>query len=303
MRILVTGADGFLGSHLVDALLHWDSAESVVALVHKPPVRWLPRVQTDRLHVMVQDIIRLKSLDAIGEVDLIFHLAAVASSVACERNPETARLTNFQGTVNLLNLCLKMGRRPIFVYVSTAALYGEAEYLPIDEDHPVVPRDTYTSSKLTAEITVTAYNRQQGLPAVIVRPFNIYGPRQSEWFVLPTIINQCFQGYEVRLGDGRLIRNFTYVTDAVDLIIRAGITHAANGAVINLGSRESISIADLARKVVDHTGCGLEPVAENLLGWRQRVGLDQGLSYTIEYYRLEAEKRRQLASHAMDGRY
>ena len=321
MRVLVTGADGFIGSHLVDALLGWDAVEQVVALVHKHPIRWLPREPTSRLYVIAQDIIRLGSLRKIGEVDIIYHLAAVSSGSACERNPETARLTNFQGTVNLLNLSLAMGRRPTFVFLSSAALYGEPQYLPIDEAHPVEPRDQYTSSKLSAEITVNAYSMQQGLPTVVIRPFNIFGPRHGGDFVIPSIINQCLQGTDPRLGDGRLVRNFTYVTDAVDCILRAGVTPAARGQVINLGSRESSSISEVAQKIIDLMWLDLTPqfgqfsfrdgdptilemdpsLAERLLGWRPKLGLEQGLELTIDYFRKEYEHRRELASQAMYG--
>ena len=321
MRVLVTGADGFVGSHLVDALLNWDAVEQVVALVHKAPIRWLPREPNPRLHIVMQDIIRLGNLSKIGEVDVIYHLAAVSSGSACERNPETARLTNFQGTVNLLNLSLAMGRRPTFVFLSSAALYGEPEYLPIDEVHPVEPRDQYTSSKLSAEITVNAYTMQQDLPTVVIRPFNIFGPRHGGDFVIPSIIHQCLQGTDPRLGDGRLVRNFTYVTDAVDCILRAGVTPAANGRIVNLGSRESFSISEVAEKIIDLMWLDLTPnfgqfsfrdgdptvlqmdpsLAERLLGWRQKVSFEQGLEHTIDFFRKEFEHRRALASQAMYG--
>jgi dTDP-glucose 4,6-dehydratase len=130
MRVLVTGADGFIGSHLVEGLLKWDLVHEVVALVHSLPVKWLPKVVGGKLQVLAGDIRRPHSIAKIGQVDIIFHLAAVSSVASCERRPESARLTNFQGTINLLNMALEMYPKPVFVNVSTAALYGEPLYLP-----------------------------------------------------------------------------------------------------------------------------------------------------------------------------
>lgn len=323
MRCLVTGADGFMGSHLVEALLNWDRCEFVHALVHRSQVRWLPRVSRLPLSVIVGDVARAASVARLPSVDVIFHLAAVASPARCENEPEMARLTNFQGTVNLLNHALTMSPRPVFVFVSSAALYGEPEYLPIDERHPVDPRDQYTYGKLSAEITVMSYHNDQGLPCVIVRPFNVYGPRQSDDFVIPTIITQCLQGVELRLGDGRPVRNFTYVTDAVNMLARAAIYPAVRGKVVNLGSRPTFSIAELAETVVDLTGCGLSPIydprkfrasdptelrmdprmAEVLLEWRPSVWIEEGLRRTIAFYQGEHEERRRRATEDLYGRY
>ncbi|UCC93972.1 MAG: NAD-dependent epimerase/dehydratase family protein, partial [Thermoplasmata archaeon] len=221
MRCLVTGADGFLGSHLVDALLASDECSKVVALVHRQPVRWLPiRKYLDKLVVVQADVRRSSSLVEVPNADVIYHLAGISSMGRCENAPEAARLVNFQGTINMLNLALEMRRSPLFVFASTAALYGEPQYLPVDERHPVEPKNSYTYTKMSSEITVTAYHRDQGLPMTIVRPFNIYGPRQTEDFVVPTIINQVLQGVQLRLGDGRPLRNFTYVTDAAQFLLR-----------------------------------------------------------------------------------
>jgi nucleoside-diphosphate-sugar epimerase len=286
----------------------------VVALIHTPQVKWLPRNPTRAMDVRMGNVIKAATLERIGHVDVIFHLAAVASIAKCERRPEVARLTNFQGTVNILNWALMLRPMPRIVFTSTAALYGEPEYLPIDENHPVEPYNHYTYSKLSAEIAVNGFHVDHGLPSVIVRPFNIYGPRQDPYFLIPTIITQCLQGVEVRLGDGRPVRNFTYVTDAVDLLLRASVHPAVIGRVVNLGSRQTYRVSEIAEKLVDVTGCGLDPVydpmkfreteptslemdpalAERLLGWVPRVWLDDGLKMTIDHYRagVDADKRR-----------
>lgn len=323
MRCLVTGADGFMGSHLVEALLGWDHCEHVFAFVHRTPLKWLPSEPTPRLTIIVGDVSRTQSMAKIPDVDVIFHLAAVSSSSRCENNPEAARLTNFQGTINLLNRAIDMSPYPLFVFTSTAALYGEPEYVPIDEEHPVEPRDPYTYGKLSAEITVMTYKRDQDLPAVIVRPFNVYGPRQPEEFLIPTIIIQCLQGIELRLGDGRLLRNFTYVTDATNMLLRAASYPAARGQVINLGSRPVLPISRIAEMVVDITGCGLEPVydiskyregdptilemdpalAEGFLEWRPRIDIETGLAHTVGSYSVEIERRKKKVAEDMYGRY
>jgi len=304
MRFLVTGADGFIGSHVVEALLA-SRRDEVVAFVHRLPVRWLPVDPALPLRLIQGDIARMLDLEEAGEVDAIIHMAGLPSVAACEREPEVARLANFQGAVNVLNLASAQQPSPRVVLVSTAALYGEPVYLPIDEDHPVEPRNQYLNTKLAAEITAQAYHEQQGVPVVIVRPFNVYGPRQSDYFVVPTIIGQCLDGIELRLGDGRPVRNFTYVTDAVDLLVRAAMAKGAVGNTINLGSRPTISIEQLARRVVELTGSHLEPIfdiaryregdptflqmdpslAERLLAWTPRVPLEEGLRLTIEHMR------------------
>ncbi len=323
MRVLVTGADGFMGSHLVEALLMWEKVDQVVALVHSPQVKWLPRHPTGHLDIITGNVIKPATFGRVGQVDVVFHLAALASIARCEQRSEVARLTNFQGTVNILNWAMALYPMPRIVFVSTAALYGEPEYLPIDENHPVDPSNHYTYSKLSAEIAVNGFHVDQGVPAVIVRPFNIYGPRQDVNFLIPTIITQCLQGVEVRLGDGRPVRNFTYVTDAVDLLMRASVSPSVNGRVVNLGSRQAYKVSEVAEKLVDLTGCGLEPVydpnkfreseptslemdpalAEELLGWVPRVWIDDGLRQTIDHYRAGVETDRRRVAEELYGEY
>jgi nucleoside-diphosphate-sugar epimerase len=311
MHALVTGGDGFIGSHLVEALLRWDQCDHVTALVHRQPVRWLSdRKFPGKLTVVQGDVRRSSSLVNLPDADIVYHLAGIASAGKCENAPEAARLVNFQGTINMLNQCLEMRRRPLFVLASTAAMYGEPQYLPVDERHPIDPKTAYTRTKLSSEITVTAYSMDQGLPAVIVRPFNVYGPRQSEDFVVPTIINQVLQGIQLRLGDGRPLRNFTYVDDAAQFFMLVASSPAAVGRVINLGTREIVSIANVATMVLEKLQSNLEPfydiakfregdptvlqmepaLAESLLGWGPKVSLSEGLDMTIAHYKTEYDK-------------
>lgn len=321
MRFLVTGADGFIGSHVVEALLAARPDWDVVGFVRRAATRWLQPDPDGRLAIVVGDASRALDLERVGEVDAIINLVGMPNAALCDREPEAARLANFQATVNALNLAASQPRPARVVVVSTAALYGEADFLPITEDHPVEPKGQYANTKLAAEITAMAYARDSGVPSVIVRPFNVYGPRQGDDFVVPTIVKQCLMGLELRLGDGRPVRNFTYVTDAADFLLRAAISRDAVGSTINLGSRPVISIEQLARKVVDMTGCGLEPVfdrgrfresdptvhemdpslAERLLGWRPQVPLDVGLARTIEHYRGRLAEERKEAARRMYG--
>jgi len=322
MRFLVTGADGFIGSHVVEALLAARPEWDVVAFVHRAATRWLQPDPAGRMAIVVGDASRAIDLErAGGDFDAIINLVGMPNAALCDTEPEGARLANFQSAVNALNLAAAQPRPARVVIVSTAALYGEADYLPITEDHPVDPRGQYGNTKLAAEITAMAYARDSGVPSVIVRPFNIYGPRQGDDFVVPTIVKQCLMGLELRLGDGRPVRNFTYVTDAADFLVRAAIARDAVGNTINLGSRPVISIEQLARKVVDMTGCGLEPVfdrgrfresdptvhemdpslAERLLGWRPQVALEVGLARTIEFYRGRLAEERKDAARRMYG--
>lgn len=311
MHCLVTGADGFIGSHLVEALLKWEGCEHVTALVHREPVRWLSnRTHPGKLTVAKVDVRRDSSVAHLPDVDVVYHLAAISSAGRCENAPENARLTNFQGTINMLNRVLEMRRPPLFVFTSTAALYGEPNYLPVDEAHPVDPKGSYTYTKLSAEMTIQSYERDQGVSSVIVRPFNVYGPRQSEDFVVPTIISQVLQGIQLRLGDGRPVRNFTYVTDAAQFLVALATAPSLRGRVINLGSRETASVDQVARMVLGKLHSDLEPyydvakfregdptvlemdpsMAERLLEWRPTVTLDRGLDPTIEHFKTEWEK-------------
>jgi len=321
MRFLVTGADGFIGSHVVEALLAARPEWDVVAFVHRAATRWLQPDPAGRLAIVVGDASRSLDLERVGDVDAIINLVGMPNAALCDQDPEAARLANFQSAVNALNLSAQQGQPARVVIVSTAALYGEVDYLPITEDHPVEPKGQYTNTKLAAELTAAAYARDSGVPSVIVRPFNIYGPRQADDFVVPTIVKQCLMGIELRLGDGRPVRNFTYVTDAADLLVRAAIAKGVGGNTINLGSRPVISIEQLARKVVEMTGCGLEPVfdrgrfreadptvhemdpslAERLLGWRPLVPLEVGLARTIEHYRARLAEERKEAARRMYG--
>jgi nucleoside-diphosphate-sugar epimerase len=311
MRCLVTGADGFLGSHLVEALLRDSDCEQVIAMVRSEPVRWLPvRKYPEKLTVTKGDVRRDSSVVQLPDADVVYHLAAISSAGRCENAPELARLTNFQGTINMLNRTLQMPGDPRFVFTSTAALYGEPNYLPVDEAHPVEPKNAYTYTKMSSEITLHSYHRDQGLATVVVRPFNLYGPRQSEDFVVPTIVNQVLQGIQLRLGDGRPIRNFTYVADAARMLVEAGRAPGALGRVINLGSRESASVEQVAHMVLGKLHSDLEPyydvakfregdptilemdptLAESVLGWRPDVPLSEGLDMAIAHYKAEWDK-------------
>ena len=324
MRYIVTGADGFIGSHLVEALLRMHETDHVTAMVHHEPVRWLSETAArGRLTLVKADVRRDSSLVKLPDADVVFHLAAMSSAGRCENAPEAARLTNFQGTINMLNRSLEMRRRPRFVYASSAALYGEPTYLPVDERHPVEPKSVYTRTKMSAEITLHSYRNDQGLPNTIIRPFNVYGPRQTEDFVVPTIITQVLQGIQLRLGDGRPVRNFTYVTDAADMLVKAGLSPAAEGRIINLGTRETVAISDVAHMVLDMTSSTLEPIydigkyrdgdptilemepamAENLLQWRPKVPLKAGITKTIEHIRNQIMEAQQRAADHLYSQY
>ena len=324
MHCLVTGADGFIGSHLVEALLDWDGCDHVTALVHHEPVRWLTDIRhLYKLTILQGNVQRTSSLAHLPDADMVFHLAAISSASRCENAPEAARLTNFQGTINMLDRAMEMRPLPVFVFTSTAALYGEPHYLPVDEMHPVEPNSSYTYAKMGSEMTIQAYHRDQGLPMVIVRPFNIYGPRQSTDFVIPTIVDQVLASIQLRLGDGRPVRNFTFVTDAAQFLIRAAMAPAVRGKVINMGSRETTSIDGIVKMVLYKTGSALEPIydigkfregdptvlemdptmAETLLKWWPKVPMDTGLHWTIEHMRGELEKRQTQAAEDLYGSY
>lgn len=306
---LVTGAGGFVGSHLVEQLLQ--RGANVRAFVHynsqnlRGHLDTLPPAVQHEIEVVAGDVRDAYTVrQAVRGTDIVFHLAASIAIPYSYQSPADAVQTNVIGTLNVSQSALDLGVSRL-VHTSTSEVYGTARYTPIDEGHPLQGQSPYSASKIGADKVIESFYCAYGLPVVTVRPFNAFGPRQSMRAVIPTIIQQALTQPEIVLGNLAAIRDFTFVEDTARAFILAAESNKALGQVINAGSGQEISIGDLALKICNMTGRQipirvanerLRPeksevnrlVANNqlaleLLGWRPSVSLTAGIVRTIEW--------------------
>jgi NAD dependent epimerase/dehydratase len=308
-RVVVTGAEGFIGSHLVEQLVA--AGAQVTALSQYNSFNswgWLEDVPClARIHVVTGDIRDTHfCLSLLQNIDIVFHLAALIPIPYSYRAPESYVDTNIKGTLNLCQAALSRGVIK-FIHVSTSEVYGTAKYVPIDEKHLLQAQSPYSASKIGADAVATSFYYSFQLPVVIARPFNTYGPRQSARAVIPTIISQLAAGAtEVKLGDLTTTRDFTFVEDTCrGFLAIAGMDNDL-GEVFHIGSDQEISIADLfkliaatmgneARIVVDPDR--VRPATSEVLrlrcnyqklrdatGYQPQVSLQEGLKRTIEWF-------------------
>ncbi len=315
-RVLVTGAGGFIGSHLVErlvergavtrALVHYNALGTWAWLDHSP-VR-------SAIEVVAGDIYDRDSLRrAMDKVEVVFHLAALIAIPYSYHAPASYIRTNVEGTLNVLQTAHEAGVARV-VHTSTSEVYGTARYTPIDEAHPLQGQSPYAASKIGADKIAEAFHLSFGLPIVTVRPFNTFGPRQSSRAVIPAIITQCLAGGAVRLGSLHPTRDLNYVANTVEGFLLAATHPTAVGQTINLGSGREISIGDLAQLIARLTGQPLtitteaqrirpqhsevdrllaDPtLARSLLGWEPTVSLEEGLQHTIEWMQAHLERYR-----------
>lgn len=309
-RVLVTGAGGFIGSHLAERLTELGArTRALVRYTSNGNWGWLdgsPR--KGDMEVMLGDIRDRDSVrQAMQGIDHVFHLAALIGIPYSYHAPDSYIETNVVGTLNVLQAARDGGAERV-VHTSTSEVYGSARYVPIDEKHPLQGQSPYSASKIGADKMAEAYHLSFGLPVVTVRPFNTYGPRQSARAVIPTIVTQCLAGQRtIRLGNLEPTRDLSHVADTVEGFLAAAASPQAIGQVLNLGNGKEISIGDLARRIAELTGsqvdieCDAQRVrpsgseverllADNgqmraLTGWQPRIPLDEGLLDTIEWVR------------------
>jgi NAD dependent epimerase/dehydratase len=310
-RVLVTGAGGFIGSHLVEALVH--AGASVTAFVHYRSsnsgglLSLLERAVQQAIRSVAGD---LRDADAVARAtrgqQVVFHLGALIAIPYSYQHPVDVVQTNVNGTLHALVAARDAGVER-FVHTSTSEVYGTAQRVPIDEEHPIVPQSPYAASKAGADALVGAFQRSFELPAVTLRPFNCYGPRQSARAVIPTIAAQALHGSEVRLGSLTPTRDFTFVTDTVAGFLAVAQSDACIGRVVNIGSGREISIGALADRLIQLSGRAvpvrssderLRPltsevnrllcdaaVARRMLDWAPAIDLDAGLTRVLEFLR------------------
>ena len=307
-QALVTGAAGFIGSHLVERLVR--DGRPVRAFVHyNASNSWanleaLPGDVLAGVEVVAGDLADPFMVDqAVAGCGVVFHLGALIGIPYSYLAPQAYVSTNITGTVNVLQACRRHGVRRL-VHTSTSEVYGTAQYVPIDERHPLAGQSPYSATKIAADKLVESFWRSFAVPSVIVRPFNTYGPRQSARAVIPTIITQALAGDEVRLGSTDTVRDLTYVEDTATAFVAAARAEGIEGEVINLGTGHAVTIADLVDRVAKVVGRPLRQVtdpsrvrpagsevgrlisnnlkARTLLGWTPSVDLEVGLSRTVD---------------------
>ncbi|WP_194922582.1 SDR family NAD(P)-dependent oxidoreductase [Catenulispora pinisilvae] len=303
-RVLVTGAEGFIGSALSDTLVGLGA--SVRALLHYKPYaengHLAPLLRSGAIEPFPGDVRDAGRIhQAVEGCDTVFHLAALIGIPYSYQAPESYTQTNVLGTEHVAAACLRHGAR--LIQTSTSEVYGSAVRVPIDETHPLQPQSPYSASKIAADMTALAYHHAFNLPVTVVRPFNTYGPRQSARAVIPTVLAQLHHGArEIKLGSLRPTRDFTYVDDTVSGFLAAADSPRTLGRTVNLGVGREISIADLAAALIDASGreavvvqdpARLRPadsevlrlVSDNslmreLTGWAPQVPLTVGLERT-----------------------
>jgi len=315
-RVLVTGAGGFIGSHLTERLIELGAkTRAFVRYNSTGSWGWLDQSPfKNDVEVVLGDIRDHDTVsNALKDVHIVFHLAALIAIPYSYQAPLSYVRTNVEGTLNVLQGAQRMGTE-VVIHTSTSEVYGTARTVPIDEEHPLQGQSPYSASKIGADKIAESFHLSFGLPVVTVRPFNTYGPRQSARAVIPTIITQALNGSEIRLGNLEPTRDLNFVADTVEGFIKAAETPKAVGEVINLGTGHEISIGDLASLILKQMNREIPISLENarlrpgnsevdrlcsdsrkgqaILGWKPNYSLEQGLTATIEWIRENSERYR-----------
>ncbi len=310
--VVVTGAGGFIGSHLVEQLVHGGARVRAM-------LRYTSRGQRGALDLVGDDVLDsvdvtlgdVRDFDAVREIcrgaQAVFHLAALIGIPYSYEHPQEVIDTNIVGTSNVLLAAKESGALERIVLTSTSEVYGSALRIPMDEDHPLQAQSPYSATKIAADALGLSFHRSFALPVTIVRPFNAYGPRQSARAVIPTILSQALAGMTVRLGTLDTTRDFTYVADTARGFVAIGASDDALGEVVNVGSGSEVSIRDVVRAAgaaigrelkVEGDDQRLRPAASEvsrlhsdsskaakLAGWRAEVSLEDGLRRTADWIR------------------
>ncbi len=320
-RILVTGADGFIGSHLTETLLQMNCKVKALSFYNSlNDWGWLEVFpKNNKLEVVCGDVRDPHFCkEMTKDVDVIFHLAALIAIPYSYIAPDSYVDTNIKGTLNICQAAKENGCKRV-IHTSTSEVYGTAKYVPIDEKHPLQPQSPYSASKIGADQMAMSFYLSFGLPVSIARPFNTYGPRQSARAVIPTIITQIASGKKrIELGDLSPTRDFNYVSDTCQGFIGIAKTEKAIGEVVNIGSGKEISIGDILNLIKEIMESDVEFISDEnrirpknsevfrlccdnrkihgLTGFKPVVSIRTGLEKTIDWFTKSVNLRRYKAN-------
>jgi len=316
--VLVTGAGGFIGGHVVERLVNDGARVRALCRYNSRNERgtldWLAPEVTADVEVILGELRDVESVsDAVAGMDVVIHLGAQIAIPYSYVNPRDFIEVNVLGTLNVAEAARRHGVARV-VHTSTSEVYGSAQTVPMTETHPLEPQSPYAASKLAADKLIDSYHRSFDLPACVVRPFNTYGPRQSARAIIPTIISQALAGSTLRLGSLTPRRDLTFAADTAAGFVAAATAEGAVGRTIQLGANHDVSVGDLVRLVGEVLGRELtvetDPrrvrpeasevvrlisgpfLAEEVLGWRAEVPLHEGLAQTIAWMERNAERYR-----------
>ncbi|MFZ5354274.1 MAG: NAD-dependent 4,6-dehydratase LegB [Bacillota bacterium] len=312
-KVIVTGAEGFIGSHLVERLVEKNC--DVTAFVQYNSFNNWGWIETfdknlkDSIKVVQGDIRDYSHLkNCISGNEVVMHLAALIAIPYSYHSPDAYVNTNITGTLNVMQACKEAGIAKI-VHTSTSEVYGTAQYVPIDEKHPLHAQSPYAATKIGADKIAESFHLSFGLPVATIRPFNTYGPRQSARAIIPTIISQVLAGSKtIKLGNLEPTRDFNYVLDTVNGFILVAENDNTVGEVINVGSGKEITIGELAKSIFKLMDADIEiqsdmnrhrpetsevyrlwsniSKAQNIIGYSPKFTLEEGLSATIDWMRI-----------------
>ncbi|MBH52116.1 MAG: NAD-dependent dehydratase [Chloroflexi bacterium] len=316
-KVLVTGAGGFIGSHLSEELVK--RGADTYGFVHynsQGNHGWLDKSDLrNDIEIISGDITNIESvLQAMSGIDIVFHLAALVAIPYSLIAPRSYILTNVHGTLNVLEAAKKLHTETL-IHTSSSEVYGTANYVPIDEAHPLQGQSPYSASKIGADKMVEAYHYSYGLPVTTIRPFNTFGPRQLSRAVVPSIISQALTQDKIHLGNLSPTRDFNYVSDTVEGFIKIAECKSAIGKAFNIGSGREIAIGDIAHMICGLLGypdmrithdpqrvrpeggeverlCCQSNFAKKTFGWAPKYTLEQGLEQTITWIKSNLDQYR-----------
>jgi NAD dependent epimerase/dehydratase len=308
-RVLITGADGFIGSHLVEMLLNDGYEVRALALYNSfNNWGWLETIPClDKVEVVTGDVRDpFFCKEITKDIDIVYHLAALIAIPYSYVAPQSYVDTNVNGTVNMCKAAIENGVKR-FIHTSTSETYGTAQYVPIDEKHPMQPQSPYSASKIAADAMAMSFYNSFDFPLTIARPFNTYGPRQSARAVIPTIITQIASGMkEIKLGDVSPTRDFNYVEDTCRGFLELAKSEKSIGKTVNIGSNFEISIGDTLNLIKDIMNSDVNFVVDKqrirpeksevnrllcdnklifeLTGFKPKYNLEEGLKKTVDWF-------------------
>ena len=302
-RVLVTGGAGFIGSEMIRQLLEKKAIVTVLDNFASGKKQYLP--SNKKLKIITGDIVDEKIVKkAVKDQEIVYNLAALPFIPDSYHYPVDFFKTNTIGNLNVLWESIKSKSIEVFIQISTSEAYGSAQYSPMDENHPTTPYSTYAVSKLAADRAAFTLHKENGIPVVVIRPFNTYGPRFTQPYIIPEIINQLLSGVkELSLGNINATRDFTFVQDTVNGFLKAANEKKAIGEIINIGSGTEIKMQELAQKIIKISGKNvkikidesrLRPYdvnrlicdnkkAKKLLKWKPLISMDEGLKITYDW--------------------